>query len=747
MPWGKRKIGEEYYDAQAFYGRNLKNIHLYLPAGFQFPYSKADVWKGMTFETDLSYTEDLLPTGGAVGEDGTWHIDTDGTLTIDFEGGSSSVNIGGSNIGWHDLLASWMPFLTKVVVSDRVNYVPYHMAGEHDPAWSAGVESVELGASVKTLRDQSLNYSGIKDVYCYAESCPSCSRTAFDWDAIAANNATLHVVTSQGVLERYQNSKTWSKFPNIVADLTSRMPAGIFSVMNPEGLVMWFRVTDEAAKTCETYHNDVVGKAIEYNSYGHYEKITVPATVTYNGDTYKVTGIGDNSFYGCTNVDTFVLPEGLEIIGVNAFNYCFGVHEFTLPASVQYIGEYAFEMWTNIERFMVNGTTPPTVDENFMNTYWDPDLRPKPTLLVPDGCRDAWNVEPWNKWFNVVDPFNKGVLTYKVIPGASFYDYYQNDEEYMCIEGLMALGIITYQDEMVGREWDELIGDWNEIWGNVYYNKNGKKLFYLDDESCIRIFDGVSSADNIYYEFKTEDYETMMYTTGRNVDLYKGAQIIFPESNVQTDIYFTATNADGIDISYRVLDLSKKTCEVKADPNGYGSNAVATDVSEVKVPYLADGYVVTGIAADAFNSLSSLQSVTLPMSIRTIGANAFGSCENVTGVFINAEFPPMLLDQDGFLTDENNYAFENVGVPAGTGMGGAMLYVPYGSEELYNVYPWNYWFSMGIAPDPDGIKDLKDSKDLKNLKDSKDIIFNLAGQRLNKVQKGVYIINGKKILK
>ena len=49
---------------------------------------------------------------------------------------------------------------------------------------------------------------------------------------------------------------------------------------------------------------------------------------------------------------------------------------------------------------------------------------------------------------------------------------------------------------------------------------------------------------------------------------------------MQTEIYFTATNSDGIDITYRVLDLEKKTCEVKADPNGYNSNAVATDVSE-----------------------------------------------------------------------------------------------------------------------------------------------------------------------
>ncbi len=46
-----------------------------------------------------------------------------------------------------------------------------------------------------------------------------------------------------------------------------------------------------------------------------------------------------------------------------------------------------------------------------------------------------------------------------------------------------------------------------------------------------------------------------------------------------------------------------------------------------------------------------------------------------------------------------------------------------------------------IFNDATGINDLNDSKDIKGT------IYNLAGQRISKVQKGVNIINGKKILK
>ena len=43
--------------------------------------------------------------------------------------------------------------------------------------------------------------------------------------------------------------------------------------------------------------------------------------------------------------------------------------------------------------------------------------------------------------------------------------------------------------------------------------------------------------------------------------------------------------------------------------------------------------------------------------------------------------------------------------------------------------------------DATGIKDLNDSNDLN------DVIYNLAGQRVQKMQKGINIVNGKKILK
>ncbi len=61
-------------------------------------------------------------------------------------------------------------------------------------------------------------------------------------------------------------------------------------------------------------------------------------------------------------------------------------------------------------------------------------------------------------------------------------------------------------------------------------------------------------------------------------------------------------------------------------------------------------------------------------------------------------------------------------------------------------------YAEGISPftfvwdDPNGIKDLKDLKDSKDLKDPGNNIYTIAGQRVSKPTKGLYIVGGKKIL-
>ena len=66
--------------------------------------------------------------------------------------------------------------------------------------------------------------------------------------------------------------------------------------------------------------------------------------------------------------------------------------------------------------------------------------------------------------------------------------------------------------------------------------------------------------------------------------------------------------------------------------------------------------------------------------------------------------------------------------------------IPAGKAYLVYTGAGVKGFTFNFDDDATGIKDLND------LKDSKDIIFNLAGQRIQKMQKGINIVNGKKVL-
>ena len=70
--------------------------------------------------------------------------------------------------------------------------------------------------------------------------------------------------------------------------------------------------------------------------------IEIPPTVTYKNRTYTVTTIGENAFYGCTDLTGITIPGTVNYIGYYAFEGCSSLTSITIPNSVYGIGEGAF---------------------------------------------------------------------------------------------------------------------------------------------------------------------------------------------------------------------------------------------------------------------------------------------------------------------------------------------------------------------------------------------------------------------
>ena len=79
-------------------------------------------------------------------------------------------------------------------------------------------------------------------------------------------------------------------------------------------------------------------------------KMTIPDVVknVNNGISYKVTGIGDNAFSGCTGLTSVEIPNSVTSIGDNAFSGCAGLKSVEIPNSVTSIGVCAFTGCTDL---------------------------------------------------------------------------------------------------------------------------------------------------------------------------------------------------------------------------------------------------------------------------------------------------------------------------------------------------------------------------------------------------------------
>lgn len=88
----------------------------------------------------------------------------------------------------------------------------------------------------------------------------------------------------------------------------------------------------------------IPGKAVEFCRVNNKKatKIIVPATVTINGITYKVTAISVSAFSGCKKLKFVTIGQYVTSIGDKAFFRCLSLEKIIIPAGVTMIGQKAF---------------------------------------------------------------------------------------------------------------------------------------------------------------------------------------------------------------------------------------------------------------------------------------------------------------------------------------------------------------------------------------------------------------------
>jgi hypothetical protein len=129
-----------------------------------------------------------------------------------------------------------------------------------------------------------------------------------------------------------------------------------------DGQTIYYNITSSTApQTVEVTHGDV-------NVYSGVV-ITIPGNVSYGGNAYSVTKIGEWAFFGCSNLTSITLPNTLTSIGEWAFVTCKNLTSITLSNTLTSIGEAAFSACYSLTFIALPNTLTSIGDGAFYNCY------------------------------------------------------------------------------------------------------------------------------------------------------------------------------------------------------------------------------------------------------------------------------------------------------------------------------------------------------------------------------------------
>lgn len=139
---------------------------------------------------------------------------------------------------------------------------------------------------------------------------------------------SVRLLVPPSALEAYRHAQGWGQFKHI-----ETLPYD-FAVNG-----IYYLITDD--------HEVTVTHQLHILPTKPKSDITLPETVTHDGENYKVTHIGDSAYCNDSTLKYLNLPESITSIGASAFSGCATLYQTNLR-SVSHIGSQAFKGCTEL---------------------------------------------------------------------------------------------------------------------------------------------------------------------------------------------------------------------------------------------------------------------------------------------------------------------------------------------------------------------------------------------------------------
>ena len=424
------------------------------------------------------------------------------------------------------------------------------------------------------------------------------------------------------------------------------------------------------------------------------QTITIPETVTSIGQSAfegcnnlksisipnSVTSIGNKAFYECKKLENIIIPDGVTFIRYYTFYGCESLEWVSLPESVYYIDQFAFKNCSSLKSIII----PSAVTKIAIAAFLHCDAL---TTVYYGGTEDKWStisIEGNNGclngvrkyYFSQTEPEKDGYFWHFDTDGVTPVSWgNEPNYSYGLAYSLNSDGkgyTVVGMGDCIDK--DLIIPSTHEglpvtAIGEIAFNGNTDITYVLIDRAVTSIGQGAfnlcRSLKNVYYNGTKEEWETLCSSIGVSNDYLIDAKVYYFSETEPADGFFWHFDTDGktpvswgVESDYSVgLKYSLNT-----DEKGYTVVGIGyCEDTDLVIPATYRGLPVTAIGSNAFESVRSFKSVSIPASVTTIGEKAFASC-GVTSVTFATNSQLTTVDRYAFFSSSS---LQSIALPDG----------------------------------------------------------------------------------
>ena len=372
-------------------------------------------------------------------------------------------------------------------------------------------------------------------------------------------------------------------------------------------------------------------------------KMEIPEFVDKNGKQYSLTSIGEYAFHGCSNLRTIELPNSLTSIDYCAFNGCKSLKSITLPISLKSIDTAAFIGCESLETI----TIPEGVEHIYSETFAGCESLETITLptslkVIGDmafvGCKNLKSITlPKGVEDICLTAINSCIGLEEIKVDEGNRNYKSKDGVLFSKDGkkLILYPVGKVRNNYAIPQGVESIGSGAIICESLKSIKLPTSLKVIGDMAfgcCDKLEEIKVDEENINYKSK----DGVLFSKD-------GKKLIQYPAGKKESSYKIPEGVENIsNMAIRCESLESITLPTSLTSIGEYAFHGCKSLKSITIP---EG--VESICDEVFSGCESLESITLPTSLKSICSGAFRYCESLETITL----PQNVKSIDAFVFD------------------------------------------------------------------------------------------------